>query len=84
MGIDAWEEVMFVATVMDTTGGWEDDLERCMVLVRCALCCWRKLMLDNGTLFEEMETLWRTCIWERQLSCIHGSGSLRRLDSAKG
>ena len=49
-GFNAWEEVMAVV-VMETTRGWEDVWERYLVLLGCATCCWRVLMLDNGRWF---------------------------------
>ena len=55
--MDTWEEAMFVVTVIDSTRGWEEGWDRSFVLMGGAMCCWRRLMVDQGRWFEEMEEI---------------------------
>ena len=55
--MDTWEEAMFVVTVIGSTRGWEEGWDRSFVLMRGAMCCWRRLMVDQGGCFEEMEEI---------------------------
>ena len=41
----------------DSTRGWEEGWDRSFVLMGGAMCCWRRLMVDQGGWFEEMEEI---------------------------